>query len=213
MSLKNYSTNLVKFTGLVLVGLASWVSIWIVRTVWRTLLGVNPQLAVALITAVTTILVATITVMLGRYYERKHQIAAQFRTEKIKIYDEFLAELFKVFHQGTDASDADRSKFLNDWQRKLVLWGGSSVLLTYFNWMDRLKQGNPDAQTMFLMDDFFRALRSDIGQSSTGLERGAFAHLVLRYPKFFLEQAHRNPAITLAELAILEKERFGSDKT
>jgi len=99
MSIMN-STNIAKFSGLALFGLLCWLTIWVVRTAWHTLLGVNPQLAVAVITAVTTILVATLTVMLGRYYERKHEIAAHFRTEKIKIYDQFLAELFKVFHEG-----------------------------------------------------------------------------------------------------------------
>jgi len=62
------------------------------------------------------------------------------------------------------------------------------------------------------MDEFFRALRSDIGQSSTGLERGAFAHLVLRHGEFFLEQARHNPSITFEELGELEKRRFGADE-
>lgn len=100
--------------------------------------------------------------------------------------------------------------FLREWQRKLVLWGGSNVLAAYFRWINRLKS-EPDAQTMFLMDEFFRALRADVGQSSSGLAKGAFANLVLRRGDFFLQQAKRNPNITLAQLAALEKALFGDD--
>ncbi len=142
--------------------------------------------------------------MLGRYYERRKEIEAHFRAEKIKIYDEFLFQLFKLFENEGETSP-DMGKFLREWQRKLVLWGGSNVLAAYFKWMSRLKRGNPDADTIFLMDEFFRALRADIGQSSSGLPRGSFAHLILRNADFFLAQAARNPGLTLEELGRLEK--------
>src|SRR5438874_71923 len=102
--------------------------------------------------------------MLGRHYERKKEIEAHFRSDKIKMYDEFLQELFKTFQQDGDAAKPDLVKFLREWQRKLVLWGGADVLRTYFVWMAKLKLGKPDAQTIFKMDEFFRALRADIGQ-------------------------------------------------
>lgn len=192
---------------LAIVGVIGWGFFLLARTVWHALVDVNPQLAVAVVVAATTLLASTATVMLGRYYERRKEIEAHFRAEKIKIYDEFLAELFKVF-QGGEKSTDDMVKFLREWQRKLVLWGGSNVLAAYFRWMNRLK-GVPDAQTVFLMDEFFRALRADIGQNSNGLPKGAFANLILRHGDFFLQQAARNPKITLAELSELEKAVFG----
>jgi hypothetical protein len=194
---------------LAVLGGAAWLLYFGVRTVWQVLVGVNAQLAVAVVAAATTLTASTATVMLGRFYERKKEIEAHFRTEKIKIYDEFLGELFKVFHSAGESSD-DMVLFLREWQRKLVLWGGSNVLAAYFKWMNRLKS-TPDAQTVFLMDEFFRALRADIGQNSNGLAKGAFANLVLRHGDFFLLHAKRDPAITLAELSKLEKEHFGEN--
>jgi hypothetical protein len=190
-----------------LIAGASWLVYLGVQAVWHTLVSVNPQLAVAVVAAATTLVASTATVMLGRYFERKKEIEAHFRAEKIKIYDEFLTELFKVFESGGEATN-DMVKFLRQWQRKLVLWGGSNVLAAYFRWMNRLKS-EPDAQTMFLMDEFFRALRADIGQNSKGLAKGAFANLILRHGDFFMTEAKRNPSITLAQLSVLEKERFG----
>lgn len=192
---------------LAVVGGSIWLLYAGIRAVWVELVAVNPQLAVAVVAAATTLIASTATVMLGRYYERKKEVEAHFRAEKIKIYDEFLDELFKVFHSAGDSSD-DMVKFLREWQRKLVLWGGSNVLGAYFKWMNRLKSV-PDAQTVFLMDEFFRALRADIGQNSNGLARGAFAHLVLRHGEFFMQEAKKNPNITLEELSKLEKLHYG----
>lgn len=191
--------------GIIAVG--AWGFISLVRIIWATLIDVNPQLAVGVVAAAATLLASTATVMLGRYYERKKEIEAHFRAEKIKIYDEFLGKLFKLFEDDKEKEgSADMVKFLREWQRKLVLWGGSNVLATYFKWMSRLKRGAYDADTIFLMDDFFRALRADIGQSSSGLSRGSFAHLILRNADLFLAQAARNPRITLEELGRIEKE-------
>lgn len=196
--------------GLALSAVVLWVGFAALRGLWRTLVNVNPDLAVAVIAAATTIIVSTLTVMFGRYFERKRDIEAHFRTEKIKIYDEFLRELFKVFHSDTKTNKTDNLvHFLREWQRKLILWGGSAVLRTYFRWMARLKAGKPDADTVFLMDDFFRALRADIGHDSSGLQRGSFAHLILRNADLFLAEAAKNPKVTLAEVAAKEKALYG----
>jgi hypothetical protein len=195
---------------LALIGGTSWLLYIGIQAIWRTLVSVNPQLAVAVVAGATTLIVSTATVMLGRYFERKKEIEAHFRTEKIKIYDEFLAELFKVFENDGESTDG-MVKFLREWQRKLVLWGGSNVLSSYFKWMQRLKSTQADAQAVFLMDEFFRALRADIGQNSKGLEKGAFANLILKHGDFFMIQAKKNPNITLAELSVLEKKRFGEE--
>ncbi len=195
--------------GLALIGFTGWAFYALARFAWHALLGVNPNLAVALVAAGATLLGTTITVMAGRYFERRKEIEAHFRAEKIKIYDEFLQEFLEAARGGTGADSSRLTEFLRQWQRKVVLWSGPSVLAAYFKWMSRLKQGNPDAQTIFLMDEFFRALRSDIGQSSNGLPRGVFANVLLRHGDFFLEEARRNPRITLQQLGQLEKARFG----
>lgn len=181
----------------------------ITSAVWTELTEANPQLVLGVIAAATTLLGSTFTVMLGRYYERKREIEAHFRADKQKIYDEFLAAFFGTVEQGGESEGM--VAFLRQWQRKLVLWGGRDVLAAYFKWMTRLKGGTPDVQTVFLMDEFFRALRSDIGLSSSGLPKGAFAQLILRHGAFFLQQAEKNPNLTLDEFAKLEKDAFGSD--
>ncbi len=58
------------------VGLVIWFLFVAWRGAWHALAQVNPNLGVALVAAAATLLAATITVMLGRYYERKRDIEA-----------------------------------------------------------------------------------------------------------------------------------------
>jgi len=151
--------------------------------------------------------------MLGRHLERKREIESHFRAQKIEIYDEMLSELFKLFASGekeqdsADGSDNEIVEFLREWQKKMVLWGGAPVLAAYIAWSTNLKQGKVNAQTVFLMDEFFRAMRKDIGLSNSNLKKGVFSHFLFRHAEHFLDAAKSNPDITLVELAKLEKEK------
>ena len=55
------------------------------------------------------------------------------------------------------------------------------------------------------MEDFFSALRKDIGHSSWGIKRGDLISFVLRHTELFLVEAQKNPDITLAKLTKIEK--------
>ena len=78
-------------------------------------------MSVALLTAFTTVIVATLTVMLGRYLERKEEIESHFRASKIQMLDEFLTAYFKLF-ESEDETDFDLVPFLREWQRKMIVW-------------------------------------------------------------------------------------------
>jgi hypothetical protein len=188
----------------ILCALLIW---WVVSSAWAKLSSIDTKLAVGLLTASTTIVVAALTVSLGRYLERKKEIEAHFREKKVEIYDEFLKEFFKLF--GQDSANApdeqDLVSFLKEWQRKMILWGGAGVLSSYLKWKKHLGRGEPNAQSLFLTDDFFKAIRKDLGLSNRGLEKGAFAHFMLKNAELFLQMAKENPDITLAELGQIEE--------
>jgi len=182
----------------------AWGILWIFGYIWTGISNTDDKLSVAIVAGFFSVLGAALTVSLGRHFDRKREIEATFREKKIEIYDGFLVELFKVFHGNEGSNEGELVEFLQEWQRTLVLWGGSNVLRAYFAWMSNLKLGNPDAKTIFLMDEFFRALRKDIGQGSFGIKKGEFSHLWLRHADLFLAEAHKNPNITLDELAEIE---------
>jgi len=197
------------FFGLALLIGIFWGAYWLIYQIWGQFKALDSRVALAAITAFTTVSVSTLTVVLGKYYERKKDIEAHYRQAKTEIYDEFLREFFKVFYSenGEDEEAEDKSlvDFLREWQRKMVLWGGQDVLLKYIKWMTHLKKGNPDADSIFLMEDFFREIRKDLGHKNSKLEKGTFAHLILQNSELFLQMAKNNPKVTLADLAEAEK--------
>ncbi len=67
---------------------------------------------------------ATLTVVVGRHYERKKELDALYRDKKTAIYDEFLKEFFSVFFSGgkdvTSEGERDLVPFLQEFTQKLV---------------------------------------------------------------------------------------------
>jgi len=191
---------------LLFLGVVTFSIYWLLSAVWDQLKNVDEKLAIGLVTAATTILVSTLTVVMGRYFERKKDIEASFREKKITIYDDFLREFFNLMESKNNKKQDKMVDFLREWQRKMILWGGQDVLKTYIDWMSKLKSGEPDAKAMWMTEDFFRAIRRDLGHSSSKLPKGAFIHLILRNADLFIAKSKDNPNLTFLELADAEKE-------
>ncbi len=181
---------------------------YVVSSLARVVGALDQPLIVAILAAAATVLTSTITVVVGRIFERKKEIEAHFRQRKYDQYDELLKLLYEQFDQQVQATSSgdDTSKRLREWQRKLILFAGPKAISAFVVWMTNLKSGNPTVQTVFLMEDFFKALRSDLGVSNRGIERGLFANLILRHTDVMLAAAKNNPNISLAELARIEEE-------
>lgn len=191
---------------LVLLASTGWGIYWVVVQIWGQFKLLDPNVSLALLTASTTVLVATLTVVLGKYYERKKDIEAHYRQKKTEIYDEFLCEFFKIFYSEEKGDDENPElvKFLREWQRKMIIWGGQDVLMKYISWMANLRKRNPDTRTMFMMEEFFLEIRKDLGHKNYKLAKGTFIRLILKNPDLFLSMAKKNPNLTLAEISEAE---------
>ena len=190
----------------ILAGLAMLVGL-VVYAFFQYLSSVPKELGAALVAAAATILVATVTVMVGRYYERRKELEALFREKKTDIYDEFLKEFFTLFWGAskTDAAaEKDLVSFLREFTRKLVLWSGPEVIKAFVAWKNHLAKGTPDAKSIFLTEAFLLAIRRDLRHSNIGLRKGFFARLFLQQGELFLDMAAKNPDLTLAALAEVE---------
>jgi hypothetical protein len=203
--LRNFIAGLMGLA--ILVGLAALVG-WMLYAFFQYLAAVPKELGAALVAAAATVLVATITVMVGRYYERKKELDALYRDKKTEIYDEFLKEFFMFFWSAgeTDApsTEKDLVPFFREFTRKLVLWSGPEVIEAFTAWKDHLAKGTPDAKSIFLTEAFLSAIRKDLRHSNSGLRKGFFARLFLREGDLFLAMAAKNPDVTLEALAEVE---------
>jgi hypothetical protein len=182
--------------------------IWVIRSFFTYVSAVPQQVGAALIAGAVTVLVATVTVTVGRYYERKRELDALYRDKKTQIYDEFLKRFFEVFFSAGEKPDGEPEKdlvpFLREFTRKLILWSGPEVIEAFVAWKDYLAKGTPDAQSIFLTESFLLAIRKDLRHTNSGLRKGFFARLFLREGSLFLSMAEENPSVTLAELAAIE---------
>lgn len=201
--------------GFVILTAMGWGVYWLVIEIWSQIKLLDPEVSVGIFTAATTIIVATLTVVVGKQIERKKDIEAHYREKKTEIYDEFLCEFFKFFNLNDEEDVSENSDivvFLREWQRKMILWGGQSVVLKYIAWMAHLKNGDPDAKTVFLMEDFFLEIRRDLGHKNNRLAKGTFAHLILKNPDLFMAMAKDNPNITLEEVGKAEARLAKAEK-
>ncbi len=193
------------FSLLFLIGLSFFIY-WLVSGIYEQFKLLDTKVAVAILTASTTIIVSTLAVVLGKYYERQKEIEAHYREKKILIYDEFLNEFFNLMHsEDNEENSEDLTSFLREWQRKMILWGGQDVLSQYIKWMQHLKKGVPNAETMYMTEDFFRAVRKDLGHKSNKLKKGSFIYLLLQNTELFFAMAKENPKVTLTEIAEMEE--------
>lgn len=185
---------------------------WVVISLFKYFSTVSKEIGVALIAGFVTVFVATLTHALGRYFERKKELDALYRDKKTEIYDEFLNRFFRLFWSASESGqrkppeseDRDLADFLREFTRKLLLWSGPEVIAAFMAWKDHLSLGRPDAQSVFLTEDFLAAIRKDLRHSNSGLQKGFFARLFLAEGPLFLSLAKKNPKITLDEVSAYE---------
>jgi hypothetical protein len=204
--MKRFAQVVVGVLALAAVATAVWAISRGLVLLWDSFAAIPKEIAVALIAAAATVFVSTLTVVLGRYFERKRELDALYRDKKAEIYDEFLKQFFDLLHGNSDAkaTSDDMAAFLREFMRKLLLWSGPEAITAFVKWKDNLARGVPDAQTIFVTEEFLLALRKDLRHSDMGIPSGFFARLFLKEADAFLAAAKRNPRVTLAEIAALE---------
>lgn len=188
-----------------LVGMG-WGLYWLLTSLFEYLRNVPKELGAPLVAAAATIMAATATVMIGRYYERKRELDSLYREKKMEIYAEFIQVLFEQFHDGDSQNPEDVTKFIKKFVQKLILWSGPGPIAAFLHWKEHLAKGTPDAKSMQLTEQLLLALRSDLRHSNRGIPAGFFASFVLKESALFMELSKKNPNITLDQVAAIEVE-------
>lgn len=196
--------------GLLVLGFIGW-GVYRLLCLFISLLSkANSTVAAAVVAGSLAVLSSTIAVVVGRNYEARRDREAAHRGRKTDTYDSFVNKLFAIFGGGLaieeTEGDAGLIAFFREINRKLLLWSGPGGLKAYCEWQDELRrhEGDPRAESVIKMVDFFLALRKDLGHSNRGLKRDHLVGLVLQNPQFFMKLYQRNPSISLAELAAAE---------
>jgi len=169
--------------GLILIALIGWGIIAFLRLYWQSVTSLEPNLASAIIAASATMIVAVLTVVIAKYYERKQEIENQQREKKIEVYEQFMEKWFDkllVMSKNKDKNknvldDEEFVQFLSEFTRKLILWGSNGVVKKYSFFRQGSLTPAQDSSPYAILYNFEQVLfeiRKDIGHSNQTLKSG-----------------------------------------
>ncbi len=172
----------------------------------------SPEVAGAIITAASTIVITTMTLAFGRYVEKKRELESLHREKKIPIYGEFLEGVFNTFYGVKPQKPTDTVAFLRKWQTNIVLWGGADVVNAYLRWKDVLSTSEPGAETMRVTNALVLAIRKELGHNDATLQDDLFPKFILKNYPLYAQAAKRDPNVTLATVTDLEAKAHASQQ-
>jgi hypothetical protein len=184
----------------------------LIRALWHAFANLNPQLGAALVTGFFTVTVSITAVALGRYFEKVKEVDAAYRDKRLKVYEEFVDQFFALgaAEKSTEEVDKDFTKFLRDFNKRIVLWAGSRTVRSYVSLIKKMAVNPTAAPSIFAMEGFFRSMRGDLGLDNRSLEKGDLLALILRLDELdrFIAASKTNPNVTLQEIS----KKLPSDK-
>jgi hypothetical protein len=137
---------------------------------------VNPSVGAALIAGAATVVSA---VFIASYNSRKAKERVAFeahREKKAEIYNEFMSMVIRLMRNTKDGKEGDDvlpdniEEFFYNFTAKITVYGGPGVVKAYSNW--RTISANDESGTggLLLIDNLFREMRTDLGESNKGIE-------------------------------------------
>ncbi len=177
----------------------------LLRVLWNAFAALNPQLGAALVAGFFTITVSISAVVLGRYLEKVKEVEAAYRDRRLKVYEEFVDRFYALTssEKSVEEHQKDFTNFLCDFNKKILLWVGSRTVRNYAEMMKKISINPTAASSVFSMEDFYKAMRKDLGLENQSLRRGDLLALILRSNDLqqLLNLSRTNPDITLQDLS------------
>jgi hypothetical protein len=129
-----------------------------------------------------------LAVTLGRYLEKTKEVQAAFRERRLKTYEGFIST-FMDLTSGKE-QNKDLVSFLRQMNKEMILWAGPKLLKAYIAFFKQSIVDPRAGKSFFLLEDFYKSIREDLGHSNTGLDRGDILSLVIKLDE--LEPLLRN---------------------
>ena len=128
-------------------------------------------------------------VMLARYYEKKKEYENKIREKKVALYEKFFMAQHKfIIEDSKTKNKHQREKILielqnaiKDFTKDLMFWGSSDVIKAYNKLQTRMKAKDHKFEDF---EDFYFALRKDVGHSNRNLKTFDLLRLILRADEF-----------------------------
>jgi len=145
---------------------------------WFTAL--NGTVAAAFITAV----IGLVGLWYAQWQSKSRDIAESHRASKIDVYNTFF-DIVERFQRTQDETQSEViiddvvKKEFTKLNRGLVLWASPEVIRAWLNF--KIAAGS-DGHVLSAIDQMYRAIRKDLGNSNFGLSPGDLIRLGLKDP-------------------------------
>ena len=157
--------------GLFAMTVAGFGLYWFVAALIDKLASVQGDLSKALVASSATIVIAAITVVLGKLWEQRLKTREDIRAKKIPVYEKQIETFFSVFMSekisGKKISERDLMKAFTAFSEKLIVWGSADVIQAWVKFRTTKFDG---ADGLKVMDELFLAIRKDLGNDSSKLK-------------------------------------------
>jgi hypothetical protein len=201
-SLKQLFFALLGFLLLAAIGVGLYL---LVKAMWNAFAALNPQMGAALVTGFFTITVSISAVALGRYLEKAKEVEVAYRDKRLKVYEDFVDRFFALTAESVseDQKQKEFTQFLRDFNKKMILWGGSRTVHTYVAMMHRMADDATAAKSVFSMETFYQAMRRDLGLDNRAIEKGDLLALLIRSEDLrrFLAASKTNPNVRFQDVS------------
>ena len=155
--------------GLLLIAGLSAGGWWLIAEVIESLSDLDKLVQAALITVAGAALTA-IAAFLVKKIEKKNEVEAQFREQKVQLFNDLLLQFSLLSEEGGKRDPEELVQFLRDFQRKLIFWGGPKVLTSFI----AIRRGFTESKTigdlggaLQILGDLILAMRKDLGLSNS----------------------------------------------
>ena len=181
---------------IIFIGLASLIFV-IFRYLISIFVSLDNQVLAGIIAASTTVIISVFTVVVGKHLEKKKEIDHQLRIQKTKVYEKYMKEMFRVLVAKGNYSEKEMIKFLEEFSRELILWGGPKVIKNYceFKNFGNQKTNTNDQRIMLYFEKVLFRIRRDLGHSNRGLNPGDLLTLFIKDISNVKELVSKYPTI------------------
>jgi hypothetical protein len=136
----------------------------------------SPQVSTAVIAGVATVLVSVFSVLWSKRVDRQREIEQEQRKQKIPVYEEFIAFLFRILLTDKfgeePVTEKEMMKFVSGFAQKILVWGSDDVLAGYASFRRLGNSNTSSVQTVLAIEKLLLAIRADVGHRNKNLKTG-----------------------------------------
>lgn len=134
--------------------------------------GVDPTVAAAGVTAMSTVIVTVASLITTRYIERRRAIESEIREKKIPIYSRMVGGLLRILLQQNSADQREAAEvFFRELTPDLITWASDDVL-TAWSRFRRDIVNQPSEDVVFTFEKVLMAIRKDYGHGGANVKEG-----------------------------------------